>query len=317
MDKLLLYNAAKMYYADGKSQQEISNIMGLSRPQISRLLKEARSCHIVEITLNPPYSVSWEAQADKLRTRLGLSVVRIVNASDYAQSDTAGRIQVVSEFAAQYLQEQFPTCRKIGVGWGRTIYATVLAMEHAVSPCPAQFVPLVGNAGFSNPTYQTNSIVDRAAEKCKAQREFINTPAFVPTEDIKQYMLEINGLDHHNSIWDHVDLAFFSLGGPPKTQAVTRDVSNKTLLQRVLASNAVGDILGNYFDAQGQMILEEDSVWCVTMPPEQLKKIGRRICIALGSDKVNAICTAAKMGLITELITDHYTAEEIADHLGF
>ncbi|WP_353478051.1 hypothetical protein [Pseudoflavonifractor phocaeensis] len=45
--------------------------------------------------------------------------------------------------------------------------------------------------------------------------------------------------------------------------------------------------------------------------------MGRRICIALGSDKVNAICTAAKMDLIAELITDHYTAEEIADHLEF
>lgn len=49
MDKMALYSVAKMYYCDNKGQQEIANAMGVSRPQVSRMLKEARELKIVDI----------------------------------------------------------------------------------------------------------------------------------------------------------------------------------------------------------------------------------------------------------------------------
>ena len=71
----------------------------------------------------------------------------------------------MASYAAEYLAELLPSCCKVGVGWGHTIYTTVLATEHSSRPQLVLFVPLMGNSGFSKPYYQTNSIVDCFAEK--------------------------------------------------------------------------------------------------------------------------------------------------------
>ena len=44
------------------------------------------------------------------------------------------------------------------------------------------------------------------------------------------------------------------------------------------------------------------------MPLERLLQVKRRLCTALGSDKTAAIRAAVSMGVITEFVTDHYTA---------
>lgn len=311
MDKLLLYNLAKLYYIDGLSQQEISKRMGISRPQISRLLKESRARHIVEITLNAPYGVSWQAQADKLRDRFGLKKVSILNTGDYAESASADRLRIVTDFAAEELAGRFPACRKVGVGWGFTVYSTVRAMTGGAEALRTVFVPLVGNAGFSDPHYQTNSIVDRIAEKCRASSLFINTPAFVPTETLRQYMFELNGLGGSGGIWDNLDLAFFSLGGAPAMRSVAREIPDAHIVERLADSPAVGDVLGTFFDREGRPVLECENLWCVAIPLEKLLHVPQRVCIAVGSEKAAAIATAARSGFFTELITDHYTAQEI------
>ena len=54
MNAATLYNIAKMYYQDNMGQQEIANVVGVSRPMISKMLKEAKETGIVEITLHAP-----------------------------------------------------------------------------------------------------------------------------------------------------------------------------------------------------------------------------------------------------------------------
>ena len=70
MEKLTLYNVAKMYYIDNMGQQEIANQLGISRPQVSRILKEARETKIVDITLHMPCNVSAGSLALRLESQL-------------------------------------------------------------------------------------------------------------------------------------------------------------------------------------------------------------------------------------------------------
>lgn len=308
MDKLQLYNVAKMYYVDGLGQQEIANITGYSRPQISRMLKEARSSRIVEITLHPPYGADPGVLARQMQERFGLQRAHVLDNSAYAEDDTEGRVRAAAGYAAEYLAELLPACRKVGVGWGHTIYTTVLATEYSSRPQQVLFVPLTGNSGFSKPYYQTNSIVDRFAEKYKARGEFINVPAFSPTAEVRRCLIESNGLDKPGSIWDNIDLAYFSLGGPPEGSDVIRDIPQEGAAETLLRSAAVGDVLGHYFDKYGNTLGAEVSERYLAMPLERLLQVKRRLCTALGKDKTAAIRAAISMGVITELITDHYTA---------
>ena len=45
----LLVHVAQLYYQQNLNQSEISKIVGLSRPTVSRMLEEAREVGIVEI----------------------------------------------------------------------------------------------------------------------------------------------------------------------------------------------------------------------------------------------------------------------------
>ncbi|RKX73290.1 MAG: hypothetical protein DRP60_12155, partial [Spirochaetes bacterium] len=47
----LIYKIASLYYEDNQTQQEIANRLGISRIKVSRLLQQARTSGIVEISL--------------------------------------------------------------------------------------------------------------------------------------------------------------------------------------------------------------------------------------------------------------------------
>lgn len=313
MDKMLLYNVAKMYYADGLGQQEIANITGYSRPQVSRMLKEARNCRVVEITLHPPFGADPDMLASNLQKKYGLNHAIVLDNSAYPENNYIERIHAVAGCAAEYLAQLLPACRKVGVGWGRTIYNTVLATEHSSRPVQAYFVPLTCNSGFSEPYYQTNSIVDRFAEKYKTRGEFINVPAFSPNEEVRQCLIESNGLDKEGGVWDNIDLAFFSLGGPPGSSNVIRAIPKPGRAESLMQSAAVGDVLGHYFDRNGNALQEDAQMCYLAMPLERLLRVRRRLCASIGEDKTESIRTAIRMGVITDLITDHYTAQALLE----
>ena len=67
----LLVRVAELYYEQGMSQQNIAELLGMSRPTVSRLLEEARACGVVEITVHSPLRKDPVLSA-RLRRELGL-----------------------------------------------------------------------------------------------------------------------------------------------------------------------------------------------------------------------------------------------------
>ncbi|MEG1475389.1 MAG: hypothetical protein RSC10_06515, partial [Longicatena sp.] len=52
-DKLqLLVSVAKLYYIENMTQNEIANLLGVSRPLISKYLQEAKTLGVVNIEIN-------------------------------------------------------------------------------------------------------------------------------------------------------------------------------------------------------------------------------------------------------------------------
>lgn len=49
-----LVRIAQLYYQEEKTQSEIAKIYGVSRPLVSRMLREAKELGIVEIRIRPP-----------------------------------------------------------------------------------------------------------------------------------------------------------------------------------------------------------------------------------------------------------------------
>ena len=64
-----LVDVARMYYEQDRTQSEIADQYGISRPMVSKLLKEARDKGIVTIRISAPQEESG-GRGDEGRTRL-------------------------------------------------------------------------------------------------------------------------------------------------------------------------------------------------------------------------------------------------------
>ena len=59
-----LVQAARLYYEDGLTQAQVAAKIGVSRPQVSKMLAHAREAGIVHIEIRPP--VAGDAELLKL-----------------------------------------------------------------------------------------------------------------------------------------------------------------------------------------------------------------------------------------------------------
>ena len=71
-----LVRASRLYYELGETQNAIAEQLGVTRPQVSRLLKRARAEGIVEIRIVDRTSVESPA-GDALRRTFGLDAVHL------------------------------------------------------------------------------------------------------------------------------------------------------------------------------------------------------------------------------------------------
>ena len=90
----LLVRIGEMYYAQGKTQKEISEALGLSRSGVSRLLQAARDQGIVQITVKNP-SERLQKLGEGLRQIFGLDECRVCP----SEPDEAGQLRLAYQAA--------------------------------------------------------------------------------------------------------------------------------------------------------------------------------------------------------------------------
>ena len=110
----LMVQVAKLYFDLEKTQSEISKETGLTRWQVSRLLREARDCGVVRIDI-VAHSARVPALEVALQRRFCLREALVLDVED----DDA--LNVVTQAAARYLCNLQPQPALIGVSWGRTL----------------------------------------------------------------------------------------------------------------------------------------------------------------------------------------------------
>ena len=306
-DTNLFYAVAVMYYEDGLNQEEIAKRMNLSRPVVSRILTKAQECGIVKITVRKPEPI--ENLSGLLEQALGVSKVYVAPNTNVSKDCIETRISAISDYASQIVISELRNLKNIGVGWGSTIYNTMMRMvEKQVSDFSHEHnvVPIVGSVGVREVHYQVNIIVSLLAHVLGGSVFFYNS-AEASEENFREKYRDLF------EIWDNLDAVVFGLGSSPQTQKIPFNAIKGTTPSEIPEmKDAVGDILGQYFSEFG-MIANNWGEGYLGLSVDRLKKVDRRVCICGGKEKVDSISTAAKLGLYNVLITDARTAEEILE----
>jgi deoxyribonucleoside regulator len=294
-----LVRVSRLYYELGETQEAIARVVGVTRPQVSRLLKEAREQGVVEIRIVDSAEAPSGAGED-LRAEFGLRAVHLAPTTD-APADVARRR--VGKLAGQLLREILRGGMVVGVGDGAAMSATADGLEPG-SQVDATIVPLCG--GFWRPTAGVDP-ARRIADALGAAGYALHAPGVLDDPAVRDALLAHEGVRSVTELWRRLDVAILGIGAPTWTSA---SVGPRAMAE-LEADGAVGEVLIAPFDRSGRLVAPSLRERTIAFDARDLSRLPIAIGVAEGRAKVEPILGALRGRLINILVTDVATAEAV------
>ena len=299
-----LIQASRLYYELGETQSRVAELLGVTRPQVSRLLKRARAEGIVEIRIVDQATEASPA-ADALRERFGLNAVHLAPA--LVGPEEVSR-RMIGRLAADVLRAAIRDGAVVGIGDGASISAVAdaVATDEPLHETGATVVPLCGGYWFGGPAREP---FRRVADGIGGVPLGLLAPGLVDDPATKTSLCAHAGVRRILDLWDRLEVAAFGIGGPVWSAATLGDAT----IRELESDGAVGEILVRPFTLDGRFVGEGLRERTIAFDAPELSRVPIRIAVAGGPTKVRPILGALRSGAVTTLITDRRTAEAVVD----
>lgn len=304
---------ARMYYERGMGQTSIAEQLGLSQARVSRLLKQAESLGIVRITVHVPEGVHAEIE-QQLEARYGLDELIAVETPDAAERDDELMNQSLASTVASYLELMVPTLKTIGVSsWSSTLLAAVNSMRPTGSGETERIVQVLGGVGFANSQRFATRLTERLAQLSKSEAIFMLAPGVVATLAAKKALLTDPSCRQALERFDELSALLMGIGAIPPSRMLREsgNVFTEQDLADLKAAGAVGDVCMRFYDANGKHVATPFDGRVLGIGVDQIRRTRRRIGVAGGGRKFEAIRGALRGGWLSTLITDLHTAQRL------
>jgi deoxyribonucleoside regulator len=302
-----LVDVARRFYVLGQTQQEIARDFGVDASTVSRTLKRARATGIVRIEIRPPHQLR-EAQSRDLAQRFGLRNAIVVA----GQTDPSA----VAEEAARFFGAQLRSGTRVGLSWGRMLAAVV---QRIVPGAAANLViaQLLGGVSGEGAGIQGHELARLLAMACPESRvHYLHAPLLVDSAQIRASMLQDRSIRASLDAAARSDLALVGIGNLEDSAPLVRYGHLSALDRRRLRkAGAVGDVCARFFTVEGEPVRELDDR-LLAVDWETLAKTRSVVAVAAGADKVQATLGALRGGVVSSLVTDEWTAEDILRRAG-
>jgi deoxyribonucleoside regulator len=304
-----IFKISYLYYQEEMTQEEISNLFGVSRFKISRTLKEARRKGYVTIKINYPEDVLTDIEI-KLANKFSFEQAIVVRINKFNETSAADQ---VARAAANYLRQIVGLYRIFGVTWGRTVSRVVTNLE-PIDVSKLTLVQIGGGLGTIEGT-DNNMLTMMLGQKLGAKALVIPAPVIVRNGSIRDTLFKENKIRETLKIARQADLVLFGVGIIGKDgllwQSGFLEDGDTVKLKK---TGAVGQICGRSFNAEGQNCWDELDDRTIGLNLDELRQIKHKICIAFGREKVEAILGAIRGRLLNVLVTDEKTAVRLLEH---
>lgn len=299
-EKLLMAEAAVLYYKENRTQQEIAQLMHLSRQTVSKLLNDAIEEKIVEITIRDPQRDSQELQ-DQICRHFGIRSCVVCRVS--GREDSLRQLMTVKAAAEYIIPILEKGNQKIAISWGRTVQSLIHTLP-PLSTTGNTVFPLFGATDNEHAYFSSNELARSMAGKICAAVKCAWFPYMAPTPEDRRLLKELSYYKAMEDMWNTADVAILGIGN---TEIL--EIFGDTFGYRDLHHQAIGDVATHFFNESGAFIQLYEGTLCASV--EHIKSAKESIAIACGEEKAQAIAGALRTGMIDTLITDEYTARQI------
>jgi DNA-binding transcriptional regulator LsrR (DeoR family) len=307
-DTDLLVRIAHRYWVDELTQEEISREFALSRPKVQRLLDRARAAGIVEIRVQTPPWLRLDLERD-LRTAFGLTdaIVAPERPDPNAQRDAVGQV------AAQHLERRLADGMVVAVSHGRDA-GRVPPYFRTRRPVAATFVPAMGGSPHVEAPTNPDEIARALAERCGGRSVALFAPAYLESRVARDVLVGQKTVAHALGLAASADVALVGIGGTDDGCTMVRSGCLSVAEMAGLRDRgAVGDLAGNYVDADGQPVVSAHRDRLVALSLDELRAIGSVVAVASEPEKPMAILGTLRSGVIDVLIVDPANARAVLD----
>jgi len=308
-----LIRAVWYYYSLDMTQEQVAYKLGISRQKVQRLLQEAKKRGLVKVTIRNPEVNLLEIE-EELKRKYSLKDAVVIPSMPLGAEDRLR--DSLGRASASYLERILANADDIGVlgvGWGRTLQALAAHFGPRVAKKKISVVSLIGNLlkGTAVNPYNIASVI---ASKLSADYYGIWAPSIVEDKRKAAMFKSEPSIKSILEKGESADVVLVSIGDLSK-EATLRQLGYLSWkdLQSLRSKGAVGDILGQFFTKDGDLVNTEIHGRVIGVP---IEKLGGRegkivIVIAGGMSKLDAIIGALNGNFIDVLVTDEDVARSL------
>lgn len=300
-----IIKAAKLYYYGNMSQEEIAQVMGISRPKVSRLLAEGRQLNIVQVVIQDP-GTSLANNAERIKNHYKLDFVKVVP----TQNTAAATMALIGREASAFLNENIQEESLVGITWGNTINTFVHEFR-AKRPMPkATVVQLVGGLYSHSMNFDVREVAKDLARKLECPYSILQSPMVVHNPKLRDMFMEEPSVKEHFRLVRRAQMAFVGVGSANYKDSVARQANfiNERDAQILSDMGLVGDICGHQLMPDGTEPETFFSRRLISVALEDLHCIPMVIGLCEGKKKVAPLRAALRGRHLNGLITDEVAA---------
>ncbi|MBR0815867.1 sugar-binding transcriptional regulator [Bradyrhizobium tunisiense] len=303
----LATRAAWLYFAAGLTQSEVADRLNIQSTKAHRLIARASREGMIRVFVEGPVA-ECVALENTLVERYGLAFCRV--APDLGEGELPLRALALE--GASFLRQNLERGEDkiIGVGHGRTLAAVVEQLPQT----PARSVQFVSLLGGLTRKFAANpfDVIHRLAERTGAEAYLLPVPVFANSVADRAVLMKQFGIAEVFALARKASLLFVGIGQiHAEGFLVSSGMIRPDEVVELKRAGACADLLGHFFNANGELLDIDLSARATSMEGADLRK-HRIVAIGGGLAKVTALRAVLRSGLLHGLIIDEVTAQALA-----
>jgi DNA-binding transcriptional regulator LsrR (DeoR family) len=306
-DPELLAKAARLYFVEDRSQDDVAAVLGTTRSNVSRMLKQARDLGIVQIRIVDPAKREQRLES-VLRSRFGLVDVRVLEVTP--ETDV---LPGVGRLAVRWLDETLRDGQVLALSWGQTLQAMVRAVD-GLPRRDVEVVQLVGGLSALDSAVTGQELVRELSERMGARHRYLHAPALFGSAEALTMLLQEQTIAGALNAAKAADIAVVGIGTPGiGSSRALLDALGLSPAQRAEfdAAGAVGDVCARFYDLSGREVRSVVSERVLAVTLDDLRAIPTVAGLAAGREKASGILGALRGRIIDVLICDQEAARSV------
>ena len=307
----MITKVARLYHNRDMRQREIAERLGVSQARVSRLLKAAHDAKIVQTIVVVPRGLHVELE-EAMEIKFGLQEVHIV---DVVDDDEAELALYLGSAVASVLQVFPIDAQTIGfTSWSRALRGMAAALPRLHNSSAVKVVEMLGDVGPSPIQHKATDATQRLAAELGAIPLFLRVPGVVTSSEVRDAIV---GHDLHAQLalreLNNLDLALVGIGNCEIVSPLVAGDNFFSEEQFAYAKEqgAVGQVNLRFINALGEPVAKPLDNLVIGITLDQLRSTPRRLGVAGGPSKYDAIHAALTGGWVNSLVTDVGTAQNL------